>query len=1265
MLRGNTKTLRPGPNSSERSRIFLPCAAVLVLAMVATLGGAQSRKGKNQSKDDSQPALGVQLISVNGYPELHVDGRPFFVHAAEFSYFRMPLDQWSDSLDRYRELGINTIDIRIPWNWHEPSEGAFDFDGHTNPRRDLRLLLKMIAEKGFRLIVRPGPIIGNEWRNGGYPDWLLSRAEFRANPADRPSGFPPPRGLSEAAFETHILYATEWLAAVAHELAPYNPSNIFTLAVESPGDDKPKEKKVSGPLLFVFLNDSVNQNLSNFTAPEYWNYVSALREVLLAAGIKPGFAGAIAVSAAHAEAGFAYPGDASAIGVAGEWFLGPESRARSAGAQSAGARMADSDAETLALLAQSLRTQPAFPPLIAGFQAGWFAPADDTNPPATAPANTLLASRWLLGQGITGIEYSPLQDTLTPPGYQTAAANREFRWDAALDINGVRGPRARAVDRNSRMLATWGEFLATSHPRAEIGIVDVRELAQASGLSAQAGEGGGREFTLKLRQIERVTSFGGYFSELVDPEHQTLDSLLRDPLILLVIPPSLRDKQFLSGKAQNALLEYVRRGGTLVCQPKMPAGAAFDQTLNGAAVQDSGEVLRTAKLGEGKLIEWAIDIFSWASLDESFAENLARPEAAWAAEQLHMVVGASGGFTRIVSSSDHPSGLLVSELAANASAGTLGAPAADCEKHPRCGAGLLSVTNWRSGETLQDTLTIVPPAANARAPKDDDVISLPVEIPPRESLLLPINIPLCPEDVAADSCRDKIVAAGAEFMGATRSGNELDLTFYAPTKATVLVKLGSTPLGVELPAQIPAGQSDKPLFPERSLEGHFNLDTHVFRVEIPRGAAPDFVRDLRLRLSYKPDVPERPKPAKRRTHDFRYSIADAVRLPLGRASLATDPPLVMLGADGSGRIVVHAQSLTDAWITVQASVEGAARGSERLHLEDREEQFLIVNLTGSAAANSLPDPKANVLQPGTLTFTGDRSINKQLPLTFLTANGDDPAGYEYDFERSGSKNWVLENKNMRLILLPDAGGEIAALVDKTTGANFTTTVGGLRDLIRLPDGGAPEGATVDPTFNLPYRAQWITESGHPIISLEAAMPEGAPLSGSVKKEVRLETKDGKETVEVHYVFTPNSHESGPAPADAPRDISNSATTAKASLVTAFSSPAAADGPDRTQFCWFANSLQEGPAANSAAASVDDAHCSPFVAGGAAILLPAEAKRLEVRTAGQPALAMEWDAGRVSIEQKQFSARLLVELPAGGAPGNAAEARLRYTILRTP
>ena len=132
----------------------------------------------------AEPHEGMEVVQHGGYPELHVDGKPFFIHSAAFFYYRIPRDLWEPMLERYKRLAINTIDIYIPWNWHEPKPGEFDFDGHTNPRRDLRRLLSLISDKGFRLIIRPGPEILNEWRHGGYPGWLLEKPEYKMDPLD-------------------------------------------------------------------------------------------------------------------------------------------------------------------------------------------------------------------------------------------------------------------------------------------------------------------------------------------------------------------------------------------------------------------------------------------------------------------------------------------------------------------------------------------------------------------------------------------------------------------------------------------------------------------------------------------------------------------------------------------------------------------------------------------------------------------------------------------------------------------------------------------------------------------------------------------------------------------------------------------------------------------------------------------------------------------------------------------------------------------------
>ena len=132
-------------------------AAIVCLSFAIVLHARQSTTNSAKPNSTSPPSAPIDFVSVNGYPELRIADSPFFIHAAYFDYFSIPRDLWERSLDSYRDFEINTIALRIPWNWHEPREGELDFDGRTNPRRDLRALLRLISDKGFKLIVAPGP----------------------------------------------------------------------------------------------------------------------------------------------------------------------------------------------------------------------------------------------------------------------------------------------------------------------------------------------------------------------------------------------------------------------------------------------------------------------------------------------------------------------------------------------------------------------------------------------------------------------------------------------------------------------------------------------------------------------------------------------------------------------------------------------------------------------------------------------------------------------------------------------------------------------------------------------------------------------------------------------------------------------------------------------------------------------------------------------------------------------------------------------------
>lgn len=47
----------------------------------------------------------------------------------------------------------------VPWNYHEPQPGVYDFSGD----RDVEAFLDLAAELGLLVILRPGPYICAEW----------------------------------------------------------------------------------------------------------------------------------------------------------------------------------------------------------------------------------------------------------------------------------------------------------------------------------------------------------------------------------------------------------------------------------------------------------------------------------------------------------------------------------------------------------------------------------------------------------------------------------------------------------------------------------------------------------------------------------------------------------------------------------------------------------------------------------------------------------------------------------------------------------------------------------------------------------------------------------------------------------------------------------------------------------------------------------------------------------------------------------------------
>jgi hypothetical protein len=1226
----------------------------------AALAGLCCAQVLAQSAPAQKPALpppGARIVLDAGEAELRVDGVPFFIHAAQFDYFRIPKDLWGSSLDRYRELGINTVDLRIPWNWHELRDAEFDFDGRTNPRRDLRDLLHLIAEKRLKLIVRPGPLLADHWRNAGLPDWLLAYSEYGMDAVSIAAGAGPSEAdlaaqdADEAASqwlenETHMTYTRRWFTALARELAPYGSG--LTLRVTEPGDreGETREKEISGPLLLVALGDGMGVRPGQ-PATDLSRYFAELQRALARGGLDAiSFVSASEISAVGVAplSIETAPGKESQVGLAAKRVLPPAVEQNAAQRSKkppldAATEFAVSAEEgiSLKLLATTLATEPAFPPFLSDFATSRFAPPDDVRAAQPSPANTLLASRLLIGVGLRGIEYSPLQDTLTPAGWETPSAPRYFRWDAALDLAGNKGARAEGVKRNGQLLSEWGAMLAASHLRADFGIVDPRtSLARLT--EAQAAQA-----TRALEQMFRVTELAGFSPELVNPAAQPVERLLRDSVILLPAIAGIGGNQ-LSNEAQTALVEFVRRGGVLVSVSSPPTSLLPPPLRQGApAAPPAGETPAGWAFERGRVIVSPGDFSSWVSLDSDLDHNRRQPEATQAIETLNTLTtraGAARGVQRM-SVDGSKAELFATQLISNEVSPGAGRPS--CAADQLCAAALVSVTNFGDGQPAAATLAIedIQHASPGRVPR---TISLEVTVPAHDSLLLPIHAPLCSAAAAEERCSDEVVAAGAELLGAQRDGKTLELLFYAPARATVRLNLESQPSKIELDEDI-------------RLESQWKQETGEAEVVLLRGAAPDFLRVLKVHLRYTPHVVEKQAPPKH-PRSFTFEVFNAVKFPLGSdASISTQPPLILADAGTGGNLVVSSRNSSEAGRLVDFSLNGAFHGTNSARIFPGEQDLTRLRFQPTRVAGgteSTPTASSDGLLHGELGIHSGRSQTGG-PVVLVTPGENKTIHYQYDFDRDGALESVLESNRLRLIVSPADGGRALALVDKSTSEDLITFGGALYDRFDRADADPVAKEAGDLPSNREYQAEWVEEKQGTALRLTYDHPEIAPMGTRIEKTVRLVAADA---VEISYRISRAT--TGPAE---PEDSSPS----EQPLLSMLSVPLARAGDAPARFCWEPPPASSGPAVATGALAkpAPDPHCEDITPSRDPILIPEDISRFEIQTAGHSTLAVEWTSSRARIVPKNFSAQVefAFPLPArGAAPG---EFTLRYTIPSGP
>ncbi|XP_074685006.1 beta-galactosidase-1-like protein isoform X2 [Strix aluco] len=144
------------------------------------------------------------------------DGAPFRYISGSIHYARVPRLAWRDRLLKMYMSGLSAVQVYVPWNYHEPLPGLYDFAGD----RDVEAFLDLTAELGLLVILRPGPYICAEWEMGGLPAWLLWKPDIVLRSSD----------------PAYLAAVDSWLHVLLPKIKPrlyHHGGNIISVQVEN------------------------------------------------------------------------------------------------------------------------------------------------------------------------------------------------------------------------------------------------------------------------------------------------------------------------------------------------------------------------------------------------------------------------------------------------------------------------------------------------------------------------------------------------------------------------------------------------------------------------------------------------------------------------------------------------------------------------------------------------------------------------------------------------------------------------------------------------------------------------------------------------------------------------------------------------------------------------------------------------------------------------------------------------------------------------
>ena len=538
-------------------------------------------------------------------------GRPFLVYSGEIHYFRVPKAQWASRLATAKALGLNTVGCYIPWLWHEPEPGRFDFTGRTDPGRDLVGFLELLKRQGLHSFARLGPICHGELTNEGLPPWLLeAHPEIRVHRQD--GSLHPHPGLVSYGHPTYRRFVERWYAHLLPIISRYtidrggpiilvqcdNEISMLNWVFGAP-DYSPHVTAAFGRFLrrrhrsIARLNAAYGTSFNAFDAVEqprgqidedgwlrcldwarfyreyYADYFAQLARQVRRAGIRLPIVANIPQCYDYNVFGRALPGLMTSLMF--REFSRTDPRVVFGGAYQL-RHVTFENLHDLLLMNEACRMVSGAdaPSICVELQTGVL-----FDRPRLQPSDVALTLGMSIGGGLQGINGYMLSAGANPPGL--GARGRYHEWQAAIASTGELRPHAAAIEQAAQWLATGGDALAASQPLyndAAFGVYAPYYMSEyASGPAAKRLE--------ELRDsqffdgLARLMILGGFRLPLVDLERSTLPQLAAHRVLVVFA------LERMDAAVQARLLAYARAGGQLVLSPLVPGldDAAQPETL--------------------------------------------------------------------------------------------------------------------------------------------------------------------------------------------------------------------------------------------------------------------------------------------------------------------------------------------------------------------------------------------------------------------------------------------------------------------------------------------------------------------------------------------------------------------------------------------------------------------------------------------------------------------------------------------------------------